>query len=67
MDLMYSQSVERFGYVSGVVAAPVEAPRGNLTDDPYVTDGLRLVMFLTDEEIPKERAEYLPWEKDQRH
>ncbi|MCP4897471.1 MAG: hypothetical protein GY906_10915 [bacterium] len=67
MDLLFAQSVERYGYVGGVGAAPIEAPRGNLTGDPYVTDGLRLVMFLTDEEIPKERSQYLHWDQPGRH
>ena len=46
-DLFYSQALSRIGYVRGVGAAPYEEPRGNLTGDPYFTDGLRLVMWVS--------------------
>ena len=48
-DLAYSQGLAKFGYVKGVGAAPYDEPRGNLTGDPYFTDGLRGVMWLADE------------------
>jgi hypothetical protein len=47
-DLAYAQVVEKFGYVGGVGAAPYEQPRGNLTGDPYFTDGQRLVIWISD-------------------
>ncbi len=47
-DLAYAQAIEAYGYVGGVGPAPVEAPRGNLTGDPYFTDGRRLVLFVSD-------------------
>jgi hypothetical protein len=50
-DLAYAQSVKAFGYVPGVGAAPFEAPRGNLTGDPYFTDGLRLMIFVSGEAV----------------
>jgi len=46
-DLFYSQALSRIGYVRGVGAAPYEEPRGNLTGDPYFTDGLRVVMWVS--------------------
>jgi hypothetical protein len=46
-DLVYAQSVSGVGYVGGVGAATFDEPRGNLTGDPYFTDGLRIVMFLS--------------------
>ena len=46
-DLVYAQSVSAVGYVGGVGAAPFDQPRGNLTGDPYFTDGLRIVIFLS--------------------
>jgi len=48
-DMAYSQSLERFGYVGGVGAAPYDRPRGNLTGDPYFTDGRRVVMWISRE------------------
>ncbi|MEN8803960.1 MAG: LssY C-terminal domain-containing protein [Thiogranum sp.] len=46
-DLFYSQALSRIGYVEGVGAASYEEPRGNLTGDPYFTDGLRVVMWVS--------------------
>jgi hypothetical protein len=61
-DLLVSGYVERYAYVDGVGAAPVSAPRTNLTGDPYYTDGLRAVIFLSNQTTPIERIERLPWD-----
>ena len=64
-DLSMSGFVERYGYIKGVGAASTSAPRPNLTGDPYYTDGLRAVIFLSDQTIQLENAERLPWEVPQ--
>jgi len=46
-DLAYAQSVAAFGYVRGVGTTSIDSPRGNLTGDPYFTDGLRIVLFVS--------------------
>jgi LssY C-terminus len=46
-NLAYAQSLRKFGYAGGVGPAPIEAPRRNLTGDPYFTDGQRLVLWVT--------------------
>jgi LssY C-terminus len=46
-DLAYAQGLAAVGHVVGVGAAPYEQPRENLTGDPYFTDGLRAVMWLS--------------------
>jgi hypothetical protein len=46
-NLAYSQALAKLGYVEGVGAAPIEAPRGNLTGDPYFTDGKRAVLWIS--------------------
>jgi hypothetical protein len=61
-DLLMSGFVKRYGYVEGVGAAPASAPRPNLTGDPYYTDGLRAVLFLSDQPIPLGDIERLPWD-----
>jgi len=61
-DLIMSGFVEQYGYVSGVGAAPVSAPRTNLTGDPYYTDGLRAVVFLSSQTTPLNAIRKLPWE-----
>jgi hypothetical protein len=61
-DMAYSQNLAKIGYVKGVGAAPRNAPRGNLTTDPYYTDGLRCVLVF--DHLPKSLAavEFFPWE-----
>lgn len=61
-DLLMSGWVERYGFVDGVRAAPESAPRTNLTGDPYYTDGLRVVVFLSDQTNPLRETERLRWE-----
>ena len=61
-DLLMSGFVERFGYVDGVGAASASAPRENLTGDPYYTDGLRAVIFLSNQTTPLKDINRLPWE-----
>jgi len=61
-DLLMSGFVERYGFVDGVRAATMSAPRTNLTGDPYYTDGLRVVMFLSNATKSQNEIERLPWE-----
>jgi hypothetical protein len=62
-DLLMSARVERIGFVSGVGASEEAHPRVNLTDDPYYTDGLRVVVFLGTEPRLPGSIEYLRWER----
>ena len=61
-DLWYAQSLAHYGYVSGVGAAAMDAPRGNLTGDPYFTDGLRGVFWISPELMDMEAVQFLQWE-----
>ncbi len=61
-DFIYSQSLAAFAYAKGVGAATPDQPRGNLTGDPWFTDGLRAVMLLTDTPTSVLDVEYLHWE-----
>ena len=61
-SLLVAGVVERFGFVAGVPPATPENPRRNLTQDPYFTDGLRLVAQVTAERtIPLEQVGFLDW------
>jgi hypothetical protein len=60
-NLAYNQVLEKFAYVGGVGAAPKEEPRGNLTGDPYFTDGLRVVLWISSDLTDLDDIEYLPW------
>jgi hypothetical protein len=60
-NLAYSQVLEKFAYVGGVGAAPIDEPRANLTGDPYFTDGLRAVFWIADELTDLEDIHYEEW------
>ncbi len=62
-DLVLSGRVEKVGFVSGVGASDEAHPRVNLTDDPYYTDGLRVVVLLGTEPRMPGNIEFLPWER----
>jgi hypothetical protein len=64
-DLLMSGLVERYGFVQGVRSSIASSPRTNLTGDPYYTDGLRAVVFLSDQTILPQDIKRLPWETPQ--
>src|SRR5215469_11030850 len=61
-DMFYSQSLRRFAFAKGVGAATPENPRVNFTGDPYWTDGLRLVMWFSNEPVSYQKVENERWE-----
>jgi len=60
-DLAYHQALAKFAYVDGVGAAPIEAPRHNLTGDPYFTDGLRIVLWVSSTPVDIADIETKTW------
>ena len=60
-DLWYSQGLLKFAFVKGVGAAPIESPQYNLTEDPYFTDGLRAVLWVSSQPVPFEKVEFIKW------
>jgi len=60
-NLAYNQVLSKFAYVEGVGAAPIEEPRGNLTGDPYFTDGLRVVLWISSELTDLKNIGYEAW------
>jgi hypothetical protein len=60
-NLAYAQSIKAVGYARGVGEVPQDSPRGNLTGDPWFTDGLRLVLWLSSEPTTFDRIETLDW------
>lgn len=61
-EMLISGSIERLAYAGGVGAAMRDAPRENLTGDPWFSDGLRLVVFAS--ALPRSIADFetLEWE-----
>ena len=60
-NLAYNQVIDKIAYVGGVGAAAIDAPRGNLTGDPYYTDGLRVVLWFADEPVDLNDIEFVAW------
>lgn len=55
--------VSQFGFARAAEPAPKEKPRRNLTGDPYFTDGLRLVVFLSEDAVEPEQVKNLVWDQ----
>jgi hypothetical protein len=60
-SLLFHEAVDRFAFVRGVGEATRDKPRRNLTGDPYFTDGMRLVVWLSSEPVPSDAADNLGW------
>ena len=62
-DLLYSQSLLRFGFVKGPDPAPATRPHRNLTGDPYFTDGLRAVLLFERRPVGLGEIDLFEWER----
>jgi hypothetical protein len=63
-DFAFSHSMSQFALVKGVGPATPSNPRGNLTGDPYFTDGFRSVIFLSHDPTSPDQIKLLEWEPD---
>jgi hypothetical protein len=62
-DLILSGAVSRLGFVRGVGVSSIPEPRVNLTGEHYLTDGLRLVLFLNEPRRTFREIDFLDWER----
>lgn len=61
-SLIANRSLSQFGFLPGAPHSTVDSPAHNLTDDPYFTDGSRLVMWVSgDESVSPAEIEYMKW------
>jgi hypothetical protein len=60
-DLAYAQALEKFAYVGGVGEVSYSQPRGNLTGDPWFSDGNRLVLWVSSVPVDTDELEFVPW------
>jgi len=67
LDVAAARALRAVGYVKGVGYSGRASPRFNYTEDPYYTDGLRVVLILGEEQILLDKIEYLSWEQPRRH
>lgn len=61
-DIIGSTTIRKVGFVKGVGTSSADAPRYNYTHDPYITDGLRVVLFLGDQPTEIDEIDWLDWE-----
>lgn len=61
-DLAAAGVLERIGFAHGQTPAPPATPHHNAERDPYFTDGLRNVFFLTDRRVELSEIRLLDWE-----
>jgi hypothetical protein len=62
-SLMAEGLVDRFGFVRGSAVASRDKPLLNLMDDPYFSDGMRVVIMLAPEPVPPDQVRSLLWER----
>jgi hypothetical protein len=62
-DLAYAQALEKYGYVGGVGEVSYAQPRGNLTGDPWFSDGYRLVLRVSSRPVDIDDLEFIPWRR----
>ena len=60
-SLLIRHRIEAFTFVPGAPVATLEQPARNLTDDPYITDGMRLVVVVAEEPVRTEQIRNLGW------
>jgi hypothetical protein len=61
-SLLVGGAVEKYGFAAGIPPATVDDPHTNLTNDPYFTDGLRLVAVVSPSAtIPPDESQRLNW------
>jgi hypothetical protein len=60
-DLAYAQALQKMAYVGGVGEVDISQPAGNLTGDPWFSDGMRLVLWVTSEPVAIHDIVYESW------
>ena len=53
--------VAAFAFGRGAGTATSSGPGFNLVGDPYVTDGMRMIVFLSRDPVPLEQSRNLSW------
>jgi len=66
LDVAASQTLRAVGFVKGVGYSPRSKPRYNYTNDPYYTDGLRVVLIMSKNRQSLDKIEMLDWVRPER-
>ena len=60
-DFIHAQALKAFARTGGVGFVSPDDPRGNLTGDPWFTDGYRAIMLLSDDPVSKTEIDWFDW------
>lgn len=62
-NLWYAQGIKKYGFVKGTGAtAPISQPKTTFRGTIYITDGYRVVMWLSPDPVPLTDLEFVDWE-----
>jgi len=61
-DLVFSRNVSKLGRVGGIEPADRFNPHMNLLDQPWWTDGHRMVLLFQEKPLTLRELEFFPWE-----
>jgi hypothetical protein len=62
-NFWYSQSLARIGFVTTGKASTIATPRVNFHGSEYFTDGMRVVLFVSESPIALKNTKILSWSK----
>lgn len=62
-NLVYSQALEKFAYVGGVDEVSFDNPKGNLTGDPWFSDGYRIVLWVSSRPVAVDDVTFVDWRR----
>jgi len=62
-DLWYAQSLLQYGFVRLSEVATLSDPRHSLNDEVYFTDGMCLVVWVSNEPVSLDGVQFEPWER----
>jgi hypothetical protein len=60
-NFWYSQSLARMGLVTGGAVSTIDAPQVNFSGSEYFTDGLRVVLFVSEKPVALDDTILLKW------
>ncbi len=60
-NLWYSQSLAAVAYTQTGKVVPMESPQLDFNNNPFFTDGMRIVMWLSGEPVALQEARNLQW------
>ncbi len=62
-NLWYAQGIKKYGFVKGAgAAAPIFQPKTTFRGTTYITDGYRLVLWLSGDSVPLSDVEAVDWD-----